>query len=140
MVKKLRTFRNILRQTLADKVLSTFVGFILICALAFWILEPGITRFTDALWYCYAVITTVGFGDIYVKTFPSKVLSVLLSIYSVICIAILTGVVVNFFTELVALHRKESLSSIIDKLERLPELSKEELEEISEHVRKLRLK
>ena len=139
-MKKLRTFRNILRQTLADKVLSSFVGFILICALAFWILEPGITRFTDALWYCYAVITTVGFGDIYVETFPSKVLSVLLSIYSIISIAILTGVVVNFFTELVALRRKESLSSIIDKLERLPELSKEELEEISKHVKKLRLK
>lgn len=45
----------------------------------------------------------------------------------------------SFFTELVALRRKEFLSSIIDKLEHLPELSKAELEEISEHVRNLRL-
>ena len=139
-VKKFRTLRSILRQTLADRVLLSFLAFILFCALAIWILEPGITHFSDALWYCYAVITTVGFGDVYVTRFASKMLSVLLSIYSVISIAILTGVVVNFFTELVALRRKESLASIIDKLEHLPDLTREELDEISEHIRNLRLK
>ncbi len=140
ILRKLRTLRNILHQTLADRILISFIYFVVFCAFAFWLLEPGITRLSDAFWYCYAVITTVGFGDIYVTTFPSKLLSVILSIYSVLSIAILTGVVVNFFTEMVALRRKESLTSIIDKLEHLPDLSKEELEEISEHVRNLRLR
>lgn len=53
-------------------------------------------------------------------------------------IAIVTGVVVNFYTQMVEMQRKETLIMFMDKLERLPELSKEELESISRKVRELR--
>lgn len=53
-------------------------------------------------------------------------------------IAIVTGVVVNFYTQMVEMQRKETLIMFMDKLERLPELSKEELESISRKVREFR--
>ena len=54
-------------------------------------------------------------------------------------IAILTGIVVNFYNEILELRRKETLSAFLDRLEKLPELSHEELVEMSERVHKFRL-
>ena len=61
--------------------------------------------------------------------------SVLLTIYSLFVVAIATGVVVNFYTQMVEMQRKETLAMFMDQLERLPELSREELENISRKVR-----
>ncbi len=65
-------------------------------------------------------------------------LGFVLSIYTIFVVAIVTGVVVNFYTQLVEMQQKETLAMFMDKLERLPELSKEELEHISQKVRKFR--
>lgn len=53
-------------------------------------------------------------------------------------VAIATGVVVNFYTQMVEMQRKETLAMFMDQLERLPELSREELENISRKVRQFR--
>ena len=92
----------------------------------------------SGLWYSYSVISTVGFGDIVAVTLIGKILSVLLTMYSIIVIAIITGVVVNFYTEINKFQRKETLAVFMDKLERLPDLSEEELEEISDKIKDLR--
>ena len=47
-------------------------------------------------------------------------------------------VVVNFYTQMVEMQRKETLAMFMDQLERLPELSREELENISRKVRQFR--
>lgn len=101
------------------------------------LVEPD-NRYGDALWYCYAVISTAGFGDVVAVTFIGKMCSVLLTIYSLFVVAIATGVVVNFYTQMVELQRKETLAMFMDQLERLPELSREELENISRKVRQFR--
>ena len=49
----------------------------------------------------------------------------------------MTAVILNYFNHLVELRRKESLTSLIEKLKILPELPKEELEELSERFKKL---
>ena len=115
-----------------------FVLFLLADAAVIQLVEPDIHRYVDALWYCYAVISTAGFGDIVTVTLIGKICSVLLTIYTIFVVAIVTGVVVNFYTQLVEMHQKETLAMFMDKLERLPELSKEELEHISQKVRKFR--
>lgn len=137
-MKKLRILWRILKHTHADRILLGFVLFLLCAAFIIQIAEPGINRYGDALWYCYAVISTAGFGDIVAVTFIGKTCSVLLTIYTLFVVAIVTGVVVNFYTQLVDIKRKETLTAFMDKLERLPELSREELEQISGNIRKYR--
>lgn len=140
LFSRIKVLLRILRQTHADQILSGFLGFTLLCALVIWLCEPAIPTFRDALWYCYAVVTTVGFGDITVTTPVGRIASVLVSVYGLLCIAIVTGVVVNYYTELVELRNKESFTAMMEKLEHLPELSKEKLQEISERIKKHRLK
>lgn len=137
-MKKLRMLWGILRHTHADRILLGFVLFLLADAAIIQIVEPDINRYGDALWYCYAVISTAGFGDIVAVTFISKACSVFLTIYTLFVVAIVTGVVVNFYTQLVELQRKETLAAFMDKLERLPELSKDELETISRNIKRYR--
>ena len=137
-MRKIRLIRKILRDTGADRILLGFLGFLLLSALVIWLCESGIHTYREALWYCFAVVSTIGFGDVVVHTFVSRVFSVLLSVYAVAAIAIFTAVIVNYFTKLIELRQKESIGAFVDKLERLPELSKAELAELSEQVRKYR--
>lgn len=125
-------------RTRADKIIIGFIVFIFAIAAVIQLVEPDINRYGDALWYCYAVISTAGFGDVVAVTFIGKMCSVLLTIYSLFVVAIATGVVVNFYTQMVELQRKETLAMFMDQLERLPELSREELENISRKVRQFR--
>ena len=68
-MKKIKLLWVILKRTRADKILLGFVAFLFVMAAILWIAEPGIDRYRDALWYCYAVFSTAGFGDIVAVTF-----------------------------------------------------------------------
>ena len=139
-MRKLKILGRIMKETGADRILSGFVVFYVGCAVIIWLREPGIKSLGDALWYCYAVITTIGFGDIIVTTHMARIISVVLSIYAVLVIAIVTGVIVNYFTQIVQLRQKDTLVSVLDKLEHLPEMSERELEELSKQIHDMRQK
>lgn len=100
-MRKLKIFNLVMKRTKAYKVLSGLVLFVLAAALIIMLVEPEINTYFDALWYCYAVISTIGFGDIIVTSVIAKVLSVLLTVYSLFVLAIATGVVVSFYNQTV---------------------------------------
>ena len=137
-MKKIKVLWLILKRTKADRILSGFFLFLFAAAGIIQLAEPDITRYGDALWYCYAVISTAGFGDVVAVTFLGIICSVLLTVYSIFVVAIVTGVVVNFYSQLVEMHDRETLTIFMDKLEHLPDLSKEELETISQKIKQLR--
>ncbi|MCI1666113.1 MAG: potassium channel family protein [Atopobiaceae bacterium] len=137
-MRRLHVLGLILRRSKANHILWGFVAFVVLSALVILETDPGITTFGDALWYCYAVVTTVGFGDITTTSLVTRIVSVVLSCYAVIVIAIITGVVVDFYSETMQSQQRETLSEFLDELERLPELSQDELAHISERVRELR--
>ena len=134
-VNRLKLLGNILRHTGADRVLLSFTGFVFVDAALIWLFEPTIKTYGGALWYCYAVISTAGFGDVVVTSLIAKILSVVLTIYALLALAILTGVVVNFYNQVIEIRDKETIRSFMDQMERLPELSQEELKELSEQVK-----
>ena len=136
MVKKrpLHIIRNVLKQSHTDKVLWIYFAFVIVSAFLIWIFEPGISKFTDALWYCYAVISTAGFGDIIVTGPLPKILSVAVTVFSMFVVALVTGVATNYYMQLISIRNNETLEAFIDKLEHLPDLSHEELEELSRRV------
>ena len=135
-MKHLRILKNVLVRTRTNRILLSYIIFVLMDAFVIMISDPFITTYEEALWYCYAVISTVGFGDVVVTSVISKICSVLLTVYSILVIALITGVVVNFYNQLIQTQQKETISAFVDRLQRLPELSKEELQEISDNAKK----
>ncbi len=134
-MKKLRILKSILVRTHATQILFSYLLFVLADALVIQLAEPQIHSYRDALWYCYAVISTTGFGDVVVSTPIGKIISIFLTIYSLIVIALVTGVIVNYYNQLIQIQQKETIVAFIDKLEHLPELSQEELAAMSEKAK-----
>ena len=104
---KLRKLKEILKKTGADRILTSFVGFIFVDALIIYLCDPAVKSYGDAVWYCYDVISTTGFGDVVVTTAVARACSVILTVYSVLVIAIVTGVVVSFYLELTKDRKQE---------------------------------
>ena len=137
-MKKLRVLKNVLKRTGADKIILTFVVFFFAVALILLLVEPEIDTYGQALWYCYAVFSTAGFGDIVSVTLIGRILSVLLTILTLLVVALVTGVIVAFYNDVVSMQYKASKAELLDKLEHLEDLPKEELEQISKKIRMLR--
>jgi voltage-gated potassium channel len=136
-MKRLRILKGVLKRTHADRLISGFVVFFLLDAFLIMLVEPGITNYRDAIWYCYAVFSTAGFGDLVAVTVPGRILSILLTVYTILIVALVTGVVVAFYNDVVSMEYKASKAEVLDKLEKLETLSKEELSELSEKIRKI---
>lgn len=133
-MKKLRILWRVLCQTRADEILLSYLVFVLADALVIFLFDPAIASYGNALWYCCAVISTVGFGDFVATTMITKIATVLLMIYSVFVVAIVTGVIVNFYSQIIQLKQEQTLTSFLQQIERLDELSKSELKALSQRV------
>lgn len=119
-----------------DKLLYGYLILLFSISLVIWIIEPDINTIFDSLWYCFSVLTTIGFGDFIAVTLLGRILSVVLSIYSILMIAVIPGVITSFYLENIKIRANESLEKFLYDLERLPELSKEELADLSERAKK----
>ena len=121
-------------------LLPTTVVFLVLFLLASFVVEtvePGITNYGDAVWFLFEATTTIGFGDYTCTTLLGRVITMTLSLYAIFFVALATGAVVSYCSEVAQRQRDEAMMSLVDKLERLPELSQEELREISEFVKRL---
>ena len=58
-----------------------------------------IPTFYDGLWYCFSVVTTIGFGDKVPTGAIGRALSVILGIYGIVVVAVFTSIIVNFYNE-----------------------------------------
>ena len=91
--------KKIIRKTFAAQILIGLVLLIASFSVVLYAIEPDIETFFDAVWYCFAIVTTIGFGDIAAVTVAGRVLSIILGIYGIVVVAIVTSVIVNFYNE-----------------------------------------
>lgn len=96
---KLNILLKIIRKTFAAEILFGLLLLIFAFSFVFQVIEPNIKNYGDALWYCFAVVTTIGFGDFTVLSPLSRVLSVILGIYGIVTVAVITSIIVNFYNE-----------------------------------------
>lgn len=125
----------------ASGLLPVTLSFILmfgVFSLVVAAVEPDIPTVFDAAWFLYTVIITIGLGDYTCVTAVGRIATIALSLYSVFFLALVTGTVVNYCAERMKLESNESVAAFIDKLERLPELSDDELAELSEQIKRMR--
>ena len=110
-LEKIKLLIDILVKTHAFDGLICLLAFIIAFSFMFPMVEPTITNFWDAMWYCFAVVTTIGFGDFYATTIVGRVLTVILGIYGIVVVAILTSVIVNFYN---AVTSRDKAKDIIE--------------------------
>jgi len=96
---KMDVLRKIVRKTYAAEILFGMLLLIVAFSIVLPQFDPGIPSFADALWYCFAIVTTIGFGDFTAATLPGRAVSVVLGLYGIIVVALITSIIVNFYNE-----------------------------------------
>lgn len=139
-MKKTQLIKIILKRTGALKFLTTYIIIFAGVSIGVWIVEPNIKTPIDSVWYCFSVATTIGFGDITAITILGRAMSIFLSICSILIIAVVPGIITSYYIESTKLKEQESIAKFLDDLEHLPELSKEDLQSLSEKVKKFNRK
>lgn len=125
---------RVLKRTGTLKIFVSFLMFLCLAAAVLVVLEPGIDTWGDGLWYCFVASTTIGFGDICAVTRGGRIVTVLVAAYGILMTAMVPGVVVSYYMEYLKIREKETISVFLEKLERLPELSEEELRQLSQRI------
>ena len=90
---------RIVHKTYAGEILLGLFLLVVAFSLVLMHNEKSVHTFGDALWYCFMVITTIGFGDIAAVSLIGRILTVILGVYGIIVVSILTSIIVNFYSE-----------------------------------------
>ena len=97
---RLDLLRKIARETYGAEILFGLVMLIITFSLVLKITENEILSYKDALWYCFALVTTIGLGDISAVSDLGRIISVILGVYGIIVVALITSIIVNFYGEI----------------------------------------
>ena len=95
----LSVFAKIIFRTYALEILFGLLVLMATFSLILMLEEPTMSFYPDALWYCFTVVTTIGFGDLAAKTLVGRLVTVVLGIYGIIVVAVITSIIVNFYNE-----------------------------------------
>ena len=109
---RLKGLIKIVKKTYVLQILYGLLIMVLSFSVYFMIMEEGITNYGDALWYSFAIITTIGFGDVVVTDTIGRILSVILGCYGIIVVAAITSVIVNYYNETKNDEKNESEKEI----------------------------
>lgn len=96
---KFKVLFKIIVRTFALEVILGLLTIMIAFSLIFMLYEDAIPTFADGLWYSFAVVTTIGFGDYVAITPIGRILTVVLGFYGIIVVAVITSIIVNFYNE-----------------------------------------
>lgn len=109
---KVKVLIKIVLSTFSLEVLFGLLIMIVAFSFVFIAVEPAISNFPDALWYSFAVVTTIGFGDIVAETGIGRILTVMLGLYGLVVVAVITSIIVNFYNETMGKQDAKELKEI----------------------------
>ncbi len=99
---KVKVLAKIVVSTFSLEIIFGLLTMIVCFSIVLHAVEPpeaGFATFGDALWYSFAVVTTIGFGDVVATTVVGRVITVILGLYGLIVVAVITSIIVNFYNE-----------------------------------------
>lgn len=121
---RVKVLFKIILKTYALEILLGLLTMMVAASLGFMFSEPSITNFADAMWYSFAVVTTIGFGDFTAVTPLGRVLTVILGIYGLLVVAVLTSIIVNFYNETAGKQDAKGIQEIKEEQEKEKEKHK----------------
>ncbi len=125
-ILKFNVISNIIKKSLINEIILTLSILVILCSLYFTLVEPNIVSYVDSLWYSFAVITTIGFGDVYVVTTFGRILSVFLGISGIAVVAVFTSFIVNFYNEMNKKREQRDIERLEKQIKELEEQNKKE--------------
>lgn len=133
ILRALRSFSEVRGHLRADRARGAFVTValmslvvILLATIAEFEAENGapharIHSGGDALWWAFATITTIGYGDLYPTTVAGKFVAVILVVFGLSFFGTFTAYVATFFLEKTQLKEESEIHQLIREVKLLHE-------------------
>lgn len=133
IVRSLRSFSAVADHVRHDRARGTFaiVGLmslvaVLSATIAVFELERNVPAANihtgaDALWWAFATITTIGYGDYYPVTFPGRLVAIVLVVFGLSFFGTFTAYVASFFLEKAQLKEESDIHRLITEVRHLRE-------------------
>lgn len=137
-MKGFKTFWNVIKRLHFEKIVIGFILMFFLTSVVITVCEPEVQTFRDGMWYTFVACTTIGFGDISAGTFLGRIFTMIITVYEIVIVAVLSGVIVSYYLEVIRIRDKEAFQSMLDKLVRVTELSPEELKEIEDKAKEFK--
>ena len=131
IVRALRSVSAVYQHISAERAKGTFVMVglmsiiaVLLATISVYELEhgqPGANIHTagDALWWAFATITTIGYGDHYPMSIAGRVVAVVLVVFGLSFFGTFTAYVASFFLEKAQLKEESEIHRLIQEVRRL---------------------
>lgn len=134
---RLKIIRSVFRQTGLGAATLGVLAIYLACATVVYASEPTAITFGDSLWLCFQTMATIGFGDVPADVPLARAVLVVLSLVSVLYLAVLTGSFASYCTNIMQSRAKNTVVRMAAQLEHLEDLNRDELAELSRQARDL---
>lgn len=133
ILRALRSFQAVSEHFRADRARATFVVVglmsliaVLLATIAVFELEHGLTEANihtagDALWWAFATITTIGYGDHYPVTAGGRIVAVVLVVFGLSFFGAFTAYVASFFLEKAQLKEETEIHRLMHEVRKLRE-------------------
>jgi voltage-gated potassium channel len=133
ILRALRSFSAVSAHFRTDRARGTFVAVgllsliaVLFATIAVYELERAVPAANihqggDALWWAFATITTIGYGDLYPVTFGGRLVAVVLVVFGLSFFGTFTAYVASFFLEKAQLKEESEIHHLILEMRRLRE-------------------
>jgi|CXWL01.1.fsa_nt_gi voltage-gated potassium channel len=133
ILRALRSFQAVSEHFRADRARATFVMVglmsliaVLLATIAVFELERGLPDSNihsagDSLWWAFATITTIGYGDHYPVTAAGRVVAVVLVVFGLSFFGAFTAYVASFFLEKAQLKEESEIHRLIHEVRKLRE-------------------
>lgn len=131
ILRAIRSFQELRQHLFEQRSKGTFglVGLLSLIAVLFATIavfeverglpESNIHNAGDALWWAFATITTIGYGDHYPVTFAGRAVAVLLVVFGLSLFSTFTAYVASFFLEKTQLKEETEIQQLIHEVRRL---------------------
>ncbi|MEO7598646.1 MAG: potassium channel family protein, partial [Opitutus sp.] len=133
IIRALRSVAAVYQHFSTERAKGTFVMVglmsivaVLLATIAVYELEhgqPGANIHTpgDALWWAFATITTIGYGDHFPMTVAGRIVAVILVVFGLSFFGTFTAYVASFFLEKAQLKEESEIHRLIHEVRRLRE-------------------
>jgi voltage-gated potassium channel len=132
IVRALRSFQAVREHLALDRARGTFAVVTLASVLAMLFAtiavlavehspQSNIKNAGDALWWAFATITTIGYGDKYPVTLAGRLVAVVLVIFGVSLFGTFTAYVASFFIEKEQKKEESEIHHLVQEVRRLRE-------------------
>ncbi|MFN4045926.1 MAG: potassium channel family protein, partial [Acidilobaceae archaeon] len=127
------------RSLQASTVIGALASTVLVSAITVYFAESGasnstVKSFWDALWWAFATVTTVGYGDVVPETSLGRFVGVITMIIGIGVYSALIGIIAASLANVARKAEAAPVQDLISKVERLGELSEGELEELIKNI------